>query len=62
MKISVNFPCRQTARYFQASLFREAALTSEINGTTAVVNFRTKRELSKIQSVANMYNRQTINF
>lgn len=57
MKISVNFPCRQTARYFQASLFRETALTSEIDGTTAVVNFRTKRELSKIQSVANMYNR-----
>ena len=57
MKISVNFPCRQTARYFQASLFRETALTSEIDGTTAVVNFRTKRELAKIQSVANMYNR-----
>ena len=57
MKTSVNFPCPQTARYFQASLFRETALTSEINGTTAVVNFRTKRELAKIQSVANMYNR-----
>lgn len=57
MKMGVNFPCLQTARYFQASLFRETALTSEINGTTAVVNFRTKRELSKIQSVANMYNR-----
>lgn len=57
MKVSINFPCRQTARYFQAFLFRETALTSEIDGTTAVVNFRTKRELSKIQSVANMYNR-----
>ena len=57
MKISMNFPCRQTAQYFQASLFRETALTSEIDGTTVVVNFRTKRELSKIQSVANMYNR-----
>lgn len=57
MKVSINFPCRQTARYFQASLFRETALTSEIEGTTAVVNFRTKRELSKIQSVANMFNR-----
>ena len=57
MKTSVNFPCRQTARYFQASLFRETALTSEIDGTTAVVNFRTKRELAKIQSVANMFNR-----
>lgn len=57
MKCNIYFPSREVALYFRASLFREAALTAEVNGTTAVVNFRTKRELSKIQSVANMYNR-----
>ena len=56
MKCNIYFPSREVALYFRASLFREAALTAEVNGTTAVVNFRTKRELSKIQSVVNMYN------
>ena len=56
MKYNISFPSREIALYFRASLFREAALTAEINGTTAIVNFQSRRELSGIREVASMYN------
>ena len=57
MKCNIYFPSREVALYFRASLFREAALTAEINGTTAIVNFHSPRELSRIREVASMYSR-----
>ena len=57
MKCNIYFPSREIALYFRASLFREAALTAEINGTTAIVNFQTQREFHRIREVASMYNR-----
>ena len=56
MKCNIYFPSREIALYFRASLFREAALTAEINGTTAIVNFQTRKELHRIREVASMYN------
>ena len=56
MKYNISFPSREIALYFRASLFREAALTAEINGTTAIVNFQTQREFHRIREVASMYN------
>lgn len=56
MKYNICFPSREVALYFRASLFREAALTAEINGTTAIVNFQTRKEFHCIQEVASMYN------
>ena len=55
MKCNIYFPSREIALYFRASLFREAALTAEINGTTAIVNFQSRRELHRIREVASMY-------
>ena len=57
MKYNIYFPSREVALYFRASLFREAALTAEINGTTAIVDFQSRRELSGIRRVASMYSR-----
>ena len=57
MKCNIYFPSRDVALYFRASLFREAALTAEINGTTAIVNFHTQKEFHRIREVASMYNR-----
>ena len=57
MKYNISFPSREIALYFRASLFREAALTAEINGTTAIVDFQSRRELSGIRRVASMYSR-----
>ena len=57
MKYNISFPSREIALYFRASLFREAALTAEINGTTAIVDFQTRREFYRIRDVASMYNR-----
>ena len=57
MKCNIYFPSREIALYFRASLFREASLTAEINGTTAIVNFQTQREFHRIREVASMYNR-----
>ena len=56
MKCNIYFPSREVALYFRASLFREAALTAEINGTTAVVDFQTRKEFLRIREVASMYN------
>ena len=56
MKCNIYFPSREVALYFRASLFREAALTAEINGTTAIVDFQTKNEFHRIREVASMYN------
>ena len=57
MKCNIYFPSREVALYFRASLFREAALTAEINGTTAIVNFQSRREFHRIREVASMYGR-----
>ena len=56
MKYNISFPSREIALYFRASLFREAALTAEINGTTAIVDFQTRKEFRRIREVASMYN------
>lgn len=56
MKCNIYFPSREVALYFRASLFREAALTAEINGTTAIVDFQTQKEFQRIREVASMYN------
>lgn len=56
MKYNISFPSREVALYFRTSLFREAALTAEINGTTAIVNFQTRREFHRIREIASMYN------
>lgn len=56
MKCNIYFPSRAVALYFRASLFREAALTAEINGTTAIVNFQSRKEFLRIREVASMYN------
>ena len=56
MKCNINFPSREVALYFRASLFREAALTAEINGTTAIVDFQTQKEFHRIREVASIYN------
>ena len=56
MKCNIYFPSREVALYFRASLFREVALTAEINGTTAIVNFQTRNEFYRIREVASMYN------
>ena len=56
MKCNINFPSRDVAHYFRASLFREAALTAEVNGTTAIVDFQTRKEFLSIREVASMYN------
>lgn len=56
MKCNISFPSREIALYFRASLFREAALTAEINGTTAIVNFQSRKEFLRIREVASMYN------
>ena len=56
MKCNIYFPSREIALYFRASLFREAALTAEINGTTAIVNFQSRKEFLCIREVASMYN------
>lgn len=56
MKCNIYFPSREVALYFRASLFREAAMAAEINGTTAIVNFQTRNEFYRIREVASMYN------
>lgn len=56
MKCNIYFPSREVALYFMASLFREAALTAEVNGTTAIVNFQSRKEFLRIREVASMYN------
>lgn len=57
MKYDIYFPSREVALYFRASLFREAALTAEINGTNAIVDFQTRNEFHRIREIASMYNR-----
>ena len=56
MKCNIYFPSREVALYFRAALFREAALTAEVNGTTAIVDFQTRNEFYRIREVASMYN------